>query len=166
MIADPFQRRMVVPPSMWDLLESYGDAAHGPSPFPLPAAGPPEVGLVLALRAEDARRFPGALPAEVELLRSYGPGVAAIPPAGWPVVVETVDPRTLLPETTADQVVRYGWGAASLVSMVLGVIHGYRRNHGSVAWAAAWGAMGSAFPVFTPALAYVQGFGIPSKGGR
>lgn len=50
------------------------------------------------------------------------------------------------------------WGAVSVASCALGAYHGYKRNS-SVGWALWWGAMGSIFPVITPAIALAQGFG-------
>ncbi len=179
MIVDPYQRIMVARPAEWDLLQSYGAAAHGP-----PVAGPTmraqAAALEAAFRASDARRFPGARPAEAELL--WAPGAAgggasvpAVRPSGDPVVVALrptaddyfafgVAPRVPPPPpSVADQVIRVGWWGASIISTVLGLVHGYRRNRGSAGWALTWGVAGGLAPVLTPALAYAQGFGVPLK---
>jgi hypothetical protein len=68
---------------------------------------------------------------------------------------------------------KYGFGdfspqkrvfaAASLVSSAVSGYHGYKRNKGSVLWAAVWFMMGGALPVFVPTIAYAQGFGKPAK---
>lgn len=46
----------------------------------------------------------------------------------------------------------------AVVSMGLCAYHGYKRND-SIGWGVAWGALGSAFPIITVAIAAAQGFG-------
>jgi hypothetical protein len=41
----------------------------------------------------------------------------------------------------------------------LAVYHGYKRNHGSLGWGIAWGALGALFPLITVPVALAQGFG-------
>jgi hypothetical protein len=50
------------------------------------------------------------------------------------------------------------FGVLSAVSCGLSAYHGYKRNQ-SIPWALVWGAMGTVFPVVTPAIAFGQGFG-------
>lgn len=52
-------------------------------------------------------------------------------------------------------------GALATASMAACLVHGYRRNNGSLGWGLAWAALGSVFPVVTPAIAVAQGFGKP-----
>jgi hypothetical protein len=53
----------------------------------------------------------------------------------------------------------YTWGAVAALSGAASGYHGYKRNAGSVGWAAGWALLGAMFPVITPAVAVVQGFG-------
>jgi hypothetical protein len=65
------------------------------------------------------------------------------------------------------------WGLVTLLSIGLSAYHGYRRNRGSMEGAIGWGIAGGVFPVITPVVALMQGFGQPalkknrkrSKGG-
>lgn len=50
------------------------------------------------------------------------------------------------------------YGFLSLASSAVSTYHGYKRND-SVGWAIAWGLLGAAFPVITPAVAVAQGLG-------
>jgi len=50
------------------------------------------------------------------------------------------------------------WTLASIAGGAASAYHGYKRNH-SVGWAVWWGFWGSLLPVFTPIIAYAQGFG-------
>lgn len=50
------------------------------------------------------------------------------------------------------------WYAASAASFAASIYHGYKRND-SVGWAIWWGLMGALFPVVTPTVAVIQGFG-------
>ena len=52
-------------------------------------------------------------------------------------------------------------GALVALSVGASAYHGYKRNHGSLGWGVAWGALGGLFPVITPAIALAQGFGKP-----
>jgi hypothetical protein len=48
---------------------------------------------------------------------------------------------------------------ASGVGAALAVYHGYKRNHESLGWGIAWGALGALFPLITVPVALAQGFG-------
>lgn len=58
-----------------------------------------------------------------------------------------------------------GYGLLSLASGVLSAFHGYRRDRGSWGSAVGWFILGSAFPVITPAVAFVAkpGFAKPRR---
>lgn len=58
-------------------------------------------------------------------------------------------------------------GTLSLVSGLVSAYHGYRRDRGSLGSAVGWFVLGSAFPVITPAVAFLMkpGFAKP-RGGR
>ena len=51
-------------------------------------------------------------------------------------------------------------------SAIISGVHGYKRNGGDGGWAAVWGALGFLFPIITPVVALVQGFGKPAGGAR
>jgi hypothetical protein len=53
------------------------------------------------------------------------------------------------------------WPMLALVSAGASAYHGYHRNHGSVPWLLGWGALGAIFPVITPGVALIEGFGKP-----
>lgn len=60
------------------------------------------------------------------------------------------------------------WWSLSTVSGILSAYHGYKRNNGNLGWALAWFLAGSALPVVVPAIAFTQGYALPSvsKNGR
>lgn len=51
----------------------------------------------------------------------------------------------------------------STLSAGASAYHGYKRNRGSAGWAVAWGTLGFLFPIITPIVALVQGYGEPAK---
>lgn len=55
------------------------------------------------------------------------------------------------------------WIPLSLISATAMAYHGYKRDHTAIA-AFGWGVLGSMFPVVTPVVAVVQGFGKPRRG--
>ena len=55
------------------------------------------------------------------------------------------------------------YAAVSLISSVVSGYHGFKRNKGSIGWAAAWFILGGALPIFVPTIAVAQGFGKPAK---
>lgn len=58
-----------------------------------------------------------------------------------------------------------GWVYAMAgIGGLLGAVHGYRRNRGSVGWAIAWGVAGTLLPLPTTGVALLQGYG--KKKGR
>jgi hypothetical protein len=50
------------------------------------------------------------------------------------------------------------WGGVSMLSGVLSLYHGYKRNN-SLGWGLGWYFMGVMFPLVTPTVAVAQGFG-------
>lgn len=56
------------------------------------------------------------------------------------------------------------YATLAMLSMAASTYHGYRRNVNGehpIAWALAWGFMGSLFPVIVPVIAVAQGYGKP-----
>lgn len=53
------------------------------------------------------------------------------------------------------------WGTLTVASAAASSFHGFKRNHGSIAWGGWWGLMGLVFPVATPTLGVFQGFAKP-----
>ncbi len=51
------------------------------------------------------------------------------------------------------------YSALSVASMAASAYHGGKRHGGSIGWTIAWGLLGAVFPVITPTIAAVQGFG-------
>jgi hypothetical protein len=49
------------------------------------------------------------------------------------------------------------------VSAVIAGIHGYRRHDEDVGAAVGWGALGFFFPIITPTVALIQGYGKPMR---
>lgn len=60
------------------------------------------------------------------------------------------------------------WAVVAPISAAASAYHGYKRNargpH-AVLWAISWGILGAVFPIVTPAVALVEGFGKPLKKG-
>lgn len=54
--------------------------------------------------------------------------------------------------------VNAAWTIASIAGGAASAYHGYKRND-SIGWALWWGFWGSLLPIFTPIIAYAQGFG-------
>ncbi len=52
---------------------------------------------------------------------------------------------------------------ATLAGMVIGGVHGYRRNNSSIGWAIGWGLLGAVTPFMTTGIAFAQGFTKGSK---
>lgn len=61
-------------------------------------------------------------------------------------------------ETAQQTLWRNVWAVAATASFAASIYHGYKRND-SVGWAIWWGLMGALFPVVTPTVAVIQGFG-------
>jgi hypothetical protein len=55
-----------------------------------------------------------------------------------------------------------GVGALVVASVAFSAYHGYKRNN-SVGWGIGWGALGLFFPIITPAVAVIQGYGKRAK---
>jgi len=53
---------------------------------------------------------------------------------------------------------------ASVPGMIVGTIHGYRRNKGDIILTIGWGLLGMIFPFMTTGIAVAQGFTISSEG--
>lgn len=56
------------------------------------------------------------------------------------------------------------WRIAAGVSAVASAYHGYKRHGDSIGWGIAWFLLGGLFPVITPGVAVIQGFGKRRKG--
>lgn len=57
-------------------------------------------------------------------------------------------------------------GVGTLIAtagLVGGLVHGFKRNRGSVGWAVWWGLMGGLFPIITIPVALLQGYGKPAS---
>lgn len=51
------------------------------------------------------------------------------------------------------------WSVVGTISAALAAYHGYKRNGGSIGWAAWWALMGGMFGPIPVAIAFAQGFG-------
>lgn len=58
-------------------------------------------------------------------------------------------------------VIRTVVGVVLVGSVVASAYHGYKRNLNSPGWALGWGASGFLFPLVTPVVAIIQGYGEP-----
>ena len=58
------------------------------------------------------------------------------------------------------------WASLQAASVFACLVHGYRRNNGSVGWALGWAFMAGLFPVVMPAFAVAQGYGVPIDEAR
>lgn len=58
------------------------------------------------------------------------------------------------------------WASLQAASVFACLVHGYRRNNGSVGWALGWAFLAGLFPVVTPAFAVAQGYGVPINEAR
>lgn len=86
--------------------------------------------------------------------------------SGDPVVSDPSMPRYQSPYTNSDGSLNGMGVAVSLVSTASAAAsgwHGFKRNHGSIGYAAWWFFMGGLFPVFTPLIAVAQGYAEPEK---
>jgi hypothetical protein len=66
-------------------------------------------------------------------------------------------PVSLLGLNEAASWKRSAFAVVSLASGALSAYHGTKRNN-SIGWGIAWGLLGGAFPILTPAIAFGQGF--------
>jgi len=59
-------------------------------------------------------------------------------------------------------------GTVSMISALVSAYHGYRRDRGSIGSAVGWFVLGAAFPIITPAVAFMAkpGFAKPRGGKR
>lgn len=57
------------------------------------------------------------------------------------------------------------WTLLATAGTAISVYHGYKRNNGSIGWAAVWGIAGALVPVVTVPVAIAQGLGKRKSGG-
>lgn len=85
-------------------------------------------------------------------------------PSAAPIHVMPAAPTTL--GRTDGISIGFGttWGVLSLLSAAVSGYHAYKRYGGEAGWTIGWTLGGAAFPIITPIVALIQGYGEPRRG--
>jgi hypothetical protein len=101
------------------------------------------------------------------LTASYAPAISLVGPEP---AVSLVGPVGFGSDTDSGLAVAGAFMTVALIhailrpiSAVLSGVHGYRRHDEDVGAAVGWGALGFFFPIITPTVALIQGYGKPMR---